>query len=177
MRKHCLFVGTLALVAICGPRATAQTPTVAAGRGEVYGFGGFYRGEGLTAGLGGGGAAYTAIRHLRVFGEGYYFRKNLAEALGIRTLEVKGSALAFEGGVHVLLPIGESRVVPFVSGGYGVARAKATAGRVSATDTAGHLLVGGGFDYYGGEHWGVRPEFRWYTGNEVRVTAAFFYRF
>jgi hypothetical protein len=163
-----LFLGTLEGMA-------QSTPTVEAGRGEVYGFGGVYRGESLNVGAGGGGAAFTASRHFRVFGEAYYLKKDLSEALDIPNVE--GSAWAFEGGVHVLLPISESRAVPFVAGAFGVARAKGTDGPFSETESVGHIGVGGGLDYYVGNNWGIRPEFRWYTGNEIRVTAGVFFRF
>jgi hypothetical protein len=163
-----LFLGTLEGMA-------QSTPTVEAGRGEVYGFGGVLRGEGLTVGTGGGGGAFTASRHFRMFGEALYFKKDLSDVLGVR--DVKASAWGFEGGAQVLFPLSDSRAVPFVTGAIGWARVKGSAGRVSATEWAGHVGFGGGLDYYLGNNWGIRPEFRWYTANEYRATAGVFFRF
>ena len=112
-----LRLATLLLGFLCHATGLVFAQSVETRRGEVYGFGGIYHGEQLTAGTGGDGAAYTAHRHVRLFGEGYYFRKDISGALDLPGIEAKGSAFAFEGGAHILFPVGDTRVVPFGTGG------------------------------------------------------------
>jgi opacity protein-like surface antigen len=164
--------------------ARAQTRTVEAGRGDINGFGGLYRGEGLNAATVGGGAGYTAHRNLRVFGEAFYFRKNLTDIIGApRGVDVTASAIAFDGGVQILLPIGESPAVPFLTVGGGFARVSASARMsgqqfsVSGSETVSTFMLGGGLDYYVSDKWGIRPEFRVFRGPEYRATVGIFYRF
>lgn len=176
----------LLTIATCGPSAYAQGPGEEAGRGEVTAFGGIYRGEGLNAGSVGGGAGYTFHRNVRLFGETFYFRKDLSATVGAPSgISVNGSAVVFNGGVQVLLPIGDSPVVPFATAGYALARASASARaegaaqsfNVSVSDYATSYMLGGGVDYYISNRWGLRPEFRVFQGPEYRMTVGIFYRF
>ena len=127
----------------------------------------------MSAATFGGGAGYTVNRRLRVFGEGYQFRKTLEEF----RVKVKTSATGFQGGVHILFPIGKSRAVPFAAASFGVGTAKASVGNVSVSETLGQFGFGGGLDYYVSPKWGLRPEVRVFNVGEVRATMGVFYRF
>ncbi len=171
------------LVALLWPTGV-RAQTAEGGHGELFGLGGLYHGSGLNAGAGGGGGGYTVNRHLRLFGEAFYFRKDLSDVIGFSGVKATGSAFVFDGGAQILFPAG-SKTVPFATVGGGVGRikgsAEARAGgqtiRASASESQGTVTLGGGLDYYVSNKWGIRPEFRVYRGPEYRATFGVFYRF
>ena len=161
------------LAAVLAVPAAAQTESQARSGGEVFGFGGGYFGEGgVNAPVGGGGLAYRA-GNLRMFGEAFYLRKTLDAGFTSAT----GTATAFQGGVHILIPVGSSMAVPFGSASFGMARSSASAGSFSLSETLGQLGLGGGVDLNISPKWGIRPEFRLYNFVEYRTTFGVFYRF
>src|SRR5262249_49706643 len=145
-----ILLGAIAAVVPVSP-VMAQPASVEPGHAEVFGFGGGYFGDGLAAPAFGGGAGGTGPRHVRVFGEGYYRRKTVEES----NIKITASGTGFQGGAHILFPIGESRAVPFASVSYGIARATGSAMGFSASETLSQFGVGGGLDYYVSRKWGV----------------------
>lgn len=146
--------------------------TVGAGRGEVFGLAGLYFGEGLKTPAYGGGAAYTVSRHLRLFGELSHIR----DPIDLGT-DISISALLFQGGAHILFPLGSSPVVPFASAGIGGFRVKGSSGGISASETEGQFSFGGGIDYNITRKFGIRPMFTVYNLSEYRASVGVFFRF
>jgi len=168
-----------------GQTAQPTAGSAQVGTADVWGFGGVYWSGGASAGSVGGGFGYTVHRHLRLFGEVFYLRKDLSEEFGLTGLDVEGTGLGVDGGAQFLFPIRESKAVPFATIGAGVIRASASVqGRVggrnisvSGSESAGTITLGGGLDYDVSDNWGIRPEFRLFRGPDYRATLGVFYRF
>ena len=168
------------------------------GKVEVAGFGG---GTTIAGGVGthavvGGSASIRVIEHLHIFGEFSLVplaSTSLSDSSTGVTVNAHGTDRLYNFGGGVDYGFGSSkRVVPYVLVAAGVghesASATATASGYSATvnmtSNSVYLGVGGGVRLYAGDHWGVKPEFRFqrYTAssggsNSAVFTVGLFYQF
>jgi hypothetical protein len=182
-----------------------DAPVVRPGDVEVAGF------VGTTFGLDkvrvpfGGNVAVAVNRWLMPYGEFSYFprfaftaREETSQSAGTTTRFRYSLGLAdYHGGVHIRLPRGESRFVPYGAFGVGVVR---TLDRKEEVEISGGGLptvvtsvdvpartdfainFGGGFRYYVNEVFGVRLEAKGYrsdaTANQVfgKVTFGVFFQ-
>jgi hypothetical protein len=190
IRVSCLLAGTLLFSA----------SAFADGAGEVAGFGG---GTAITGGgvnpLVGGSAGYQVIDHLQIFGEfsvaplASVAAAAASQASALTGVSVTAKETLYNYGGGMDFSFGSSKkVVPYVVMAVGVghfsASATATVGGVSGSGSASsnsvYLGAGGGVRIYAGDHWGIKPEFRYqrYTDsggglNSANFTVGLFYQF
>lgn len=168
------------------------------GKVEVAGFGG---GTTIAEGAGthamvGGSAGIRVIEHLHIFGEFSLVplaSASLSDSSSGVTVNAHGTDRLYNFGGGVDFGFGASkRVVPYVLAAVGVGHesisATATASgqstTVSMTSNSVYLGVGGGVRLYAGNHWGVKPEFRFQrysasggASNSAVFTVGLFYQF
>jgi hypothetical protein len=166
------------------------------GKVEVAGFGG---GTTIADGVGthamvGGSAGIRVVEHLHIFGEFSLVplaSASLSDSSAGVTAHGTDRLYNFGGGMDY--GFGSSkRVVPYVVAAVGVghesasatAAASGTSVTVSMTSNSVYLGFGGGVRLYAGNHWGVKPEFRYqrYTNsggssNSAVFTVGLFYQF
>jgi hypothetical protein len=188
---QCVFLLGLLLSA-----ATAQdAPVVRTGNIEVGGFVGASYGIDEFRVMGGGNVAYALTRHIMPYVEYSYFPRL------DRTVTDAGTRFNysfplndFHAGVHLRVPIRESRIVPY--GVFGLGGIHAPASRVSVVFPDGTRIdnrpvpsstdfavnFGGGLRYYLNERFGFRVEAKAYkpTGNFTdvfgKVEGGFFFQ-
>src|SRR5207237_587808 len=125
--------------------------------------------------MGGGNVAYALTRHFMPYGEFTYFpgigrSTNIATPNGNVKFNFSVPLSDFHGGVHIRLPIRESRFVPYLVIGAGVVHSYKRTERAVITDPNGSFSVdvpvaaqsdfavnfGGGIRYYINERFGLR---------------------
>jgi hypothetical protein len=96
---------------------------------------------------------------------------------------VSGYIVDFGGGLELRFRIPHTKVAPYGLATIGLGHAHASAGNFSASDNSFFYGLGGGFRYYVGRNWGLRPELRFqkYTGQGrghlALYTVGVFYQF
>lgn len=170
------------LVAVCAAAivCTAQdVPVVRQGNTELGGFVGASYGLDQFRVMGGGNFSYAVTKWLMPYGEFSYFpgierSKTQTDPNTNQPVNVKFSIPLsdFHGGVHIRVPIRESRVVPYGVFGMGVVHYYATQytvvfkqGPLTPTAPAESdfaVNFGGGVRYYVNERFGVRMEAKVY---------------
>jgi len=196
---------TLAVVLLAGLAGGALAAGLEAGKGEVSGFAGgvHVASGGGTHGAFGGTVGGAVHKNVFVFGEFTYVPLGGADAfLDISDLgtivraDVSARLVDFGGGVHISIPTGNEKVVPYAVGGVGVSRSSASGsvtaqvpGRtttISFDESSTDFGVNGGFGlrFYVKDNWGFRPEFKiaryFVEGGGItvaRFTAGVFYQF
>ena len=185
--------GVLMLVSALSA-ADKTAPTLKQGNIEAGAFvGGGYGLGGQQGGnfhvMGGGDFGYAITKSVFLFGEGSYFPSvfKIPPVLGTPPKGITYSATPYErslaefnGGVHLRLPVPESRVVPYVLGALGGVHAMSTSTTETIVDSTltpaktttntlplaggSAFLVsgGGGVRIYATERFGFRGEFKIY---------------
>jgi hypothetical protein len=159
--------------------AIAQVPAVRQGSFEVGGFIGSSFGLDHYQVMGGGNVSYGVTKYLLPYVEYSYFPGIERQSSG--TFPTTGASYTvsqaipfsdFHGGVHIRIPIRESRLVPYAVIGFGGLKSYARTGSAtfqgvtiplsfpSETDFA--VNGGGGLRYYIGQRYGVRFEAKVY---------------
>jgi len=193
MRVAALSVLALSLTL---PLVAQDVPAVRKGATEIAGFMGASYGIDDFRVMGGANVAYAVTRAIMPYAEFSYFpgigRK---DTLSNANLVYSVPLTDFHGGVHIRIPIGESKVVPYLSGGVGMIHTSPVT--FSATQVINGITVvyppftapaeskfagnfGGGFRFYLSEKFGVRLEAKAYSAKDEavfgKVTVGFFYQ-
>ena len=174
-----------AVLCVAAPVAFAQSaPHLSANTFELGGFAGASYGLDSWRVMGGGNVTYGVTRWLLPYGEVSYFPGITRERTG--TFGTTGEAFAirfqqpitdFHGGVHIRMPIRESKFVPYLVFGLGVLRSSGTtytatfnvpgSGQETITQSIGGSTDfayngGGGLRYYVDQRFGFRLEAKVY---------------
>ncbi|MGA3187429.1 MAG: outer membrane beta-barrel protein [Bryobacteraceae bacterium] len=182
----------LTLLVFPASRAVAQSSSVVrSGSFEAGGFVGITEGLDATRVLGGGNLTYAATSVILPYVEYSYFppivrQLNFDGLPGYTRVPFND----FHGGVHIRIPIHDSRIVPYLVVGLGAlvypARQIYISGEPSipVQRTADFAVnFGGGVRYYFSQHWGTRVEAKLYkptgeyTGVFGKVEVGLFYQF
>jgi len=151
----------LAMLAIgFGDRAQAQSiPTTV----EALGFvGGVTDGGGTTFG---GGMQFGSGRLIFAAEVGYLTLGNGFRRFGT---DFDTSAVSVDLDAHYLFPLANNeKVTPYVLGGLGILRFKASAGNTDVTETDTGLNLGAGLRLTVGRNWGFRPEVKFLVKNDT----------
>ena len=174
------------------PAVAADVPAVTTGNTEIGGFAGISYGIDKWRGMYGGNVVYALTRHIMPYGEFSYFPGIQRTETGITPpFPSSGTATAiysipltdFHGGVHLRVPVGESRVVPYGVFGAGVVHSSSRTEQLQVPDNQGVLRTfsyavpsrsdfavnfGGGLRFYLTESFGMRVE-----GKAYRPTGQF----
>ncbi|MDR3737239.1 MAG: outer membrane beta-barrel protein [Acidobacteriaceae bacterium] len=141
---------------------------------------------------------YNFTPHLGIFAEYNYLSLGsyqVAASSSYANFSLSGN-YQWVGGSARYTPFHAARIVPYIAGGGGYARAAAAASIIgqnaSASATNGsngeYVSAGGGISVFAGRNWGIRPEVRWdrqFYGNvnnstltvtDVRGTLSLFYQ-
>ena len=93
------------------------------------------------------------------------------------------SLVDFDGGIQIRFRVPRTKVEPYALGVIGLGHFSASAGSFSSTTNSFFYGLGGGFRYFVGRNWGLRPELRFqkYTssggGHLGMYTVGVFYQF
>ena len=187
--KHKQMMRFTSIALFCGSVLFAQAPIVRTGNTEVGGFVGASYGIDQFRFMGGGNVSYALTRMVMPYAEFSYF-----PGIGRNdTVQIPGGGVArfpysipmadLHGGVHLRVPLKESKIVPYAVLGAGMLRS------FSRTETAeiplpggGKIVIpvpvpartdaafnfGGGLRFYVNERYGFRAEAKAY-----RPTGAF----
>jgi hypothetical protein len=199
-----------ALLTFAASSAVAQNaPTLRQGNTEIGFFAGGGYGLGSSAGtvngtafsisersfhvMGGGDVGYAVTKSLFLVGEGSYFPSISAATSSDLTYDRK--IYEFNGGIHYRLPVPESRVVPYLAVGVGLAHFPGETASHTLTFLAGcsgsactqtgkplaipgatgaEIAGGAGVRVYATEHFGFRGEFRIYRPFGIDNVSSFF---
>ncbi len=169
--------------------AAQNAPVLRPQNTEIGGFIGASYGIDKTRAMGGGNVAYAVSRVVMPYAEFSYFpgigRKETVPISGGQTATFNFSIPIsdFHGGVHLRVPIADSRIIPYGVFGAGLLRSSSRTERVTIATggTTGNTTIpvtipsetsfavngGGGIRYYVNERFGVRAEAKLYkpTGN------------
>jgi hypothetical protein len=183
----------------------AQVAVVRSGSFEIGGFVGASYGVDAFRVMGGGNVTYAVNRWLLPYAEYSYFpgiARSISQPVpGIPNLTAQSTFSAplsdFHGGVHIRIPIRESRVVPYAVFGLGGLKriSRDTVLSYPGADGLSHNFVandpggtdfavnfGGGLRYYLNQRFGFRLEAKGYKANGSitdtfgKVEAGFFYQ-
>jgi hypothetical protein len=191
------------LIAIIGISSTylapsncmAQVAVVRSGSFEIGGFAGASYGVDAFRAMGGGNVTYAVNKWLLPYVEYSYFpgiARSISQPIvglpGVIGRSTYSAPLSdFHGGVHIRIPIRESRVVPYAVFGLGGLKhfsrstiltytgADGLPHNLAATDPGGTdfaVNFGGGLRYYVNQRFGFRVEAKGYKANSS-ITAAF----
>ena len=189
--------GVLMAVAVLGNLSNAQSGAfLSAGNTEINGFVGTSFGIDKARVMGGGNISYAASKHLLPYAEFSYFpgigRRQEGTFPGTGrpfTATYQIPLVDFHGGVHIRMPIRESRVVPYGVLGAGVIHSLERT--VSASYESGGTTIqqtltvpsrsdfaanfGGGLRFYATQRFGFRIEAKAYkpTGTFNDIFAKF----
>jgi hypothetical protein len=188
------------------PAAFGQSaPHLSSNTFELGGFAGSSYGVDSWRVMGGGNITYGITRHILPYAEFSYFPGINRELEGTFTSTGQPYSLVFSvpitdfhGGVHIRLPIRESRVVPYLVFGMGLLRSSETDYRATfrypdgtSDETSGSvpssndfaINTGGGLRYYLNQRLGFRVEAKVYkptgafTNPFGKVEGGFFIQF
>ena len=178
------------------PVFAQDVPAVRKGATEIAGFVGASYGIDEFRVMGGGNVAYAVTREIMPYAELSYFPGIGRRDTVNNTDYIYSVPLTdFHGGVHIRIPIKESKVVPYLSAGMGLVHLQS----VTYTSTAivnGQTITykpytfpseskfagnfGGGFRFYVNEKFGIRLEAKAYAAKDEavfgKVTVGFFYQ-
>jgi hypothetical protein len=179
------------VLALCVARiALAQDmPIVRTGNTEIGGFVGASFGIDKARVMGGGNVAYAATRVVMPYVEFSYFPgigRSMSKSVGAGGSTVKFNFQVplydFHGGVHLRVPVKDSRVIPYGVIGAGMIHTLKRTENVAISDSLGSFNIpvdvparsdfalnfGGGLRFYVNERYGFRVEVKAY-----RPTGAF----
>jgi hypothetical protein len=192
------------LVAVIGIGSACLTPqncfgqvaVVRQGSFEIGGFAGASYGVDAFRVMGGGNVTYAVNKWLLPFAEYSYFpgiARTISQPVpglsGVTAHSTSSTPLSdFNGGVHIRIPIRESRIVPYLVLGLGslthfphtttlsYAGADGLPHNIVGTDPAGTNFAGnfgGGLRYYVNQRFGFRLEAKGYKPADSSITPAF----
>jgi hypothetical protein len=186
---------------LSGAAVAQDVPAVVKGAKEVAGFVGASYGIDDFRVMGGGNVAWAVTRRIMPYAEFTYFpgigrTYTQSFSQGVVKYVYSVPLTDFHGGIHIRLPIKESKIVPYLSLGIGDVHASkvTTTANVVLSDgtkvTLGPFTdppknefagnFGGGFRYYKDEKFGLRVEAKAYKaqGEQVfgKVTVGLFYQ-
>ncbi len=190
------------LICICLPSLLAQdAPVVRTGNTEIGGFVGASYGIDKARVMGGANVCYALTKVIMPYGEFSYFpgigrKETLNLGTGSATFNFSMPLSDIHGGVHLRIPIKESRVVPYGVLGLGVVHYYSRTENVTVSDAVGQFTVpvtspssnnfavnfGGGLRFYLSEMFGIRVEAKAYkpTGSVTdmfgKVEGGFFFQ-
>jgi len=173
----------------------AQVPIVRSGSFEIGGFAGASYGVDAFRVMGGGNVTYAVNKWLLPYVEYSYFpgiARSISQPVpGLPNVSAQSTYSTplsdFHGGVHIRIPIRESRVVPYLVFGLGglthfsrtttltYTGADGLSHNFPATDPGGTdfaVNFGGGLRYYINQRFGFRVEAKGYKADSS-ITAAF----
>jgi hypothetical protein len=186
-------------------KCAAQVAVVRSGSFEIGGFVGASYGVDAFRAMGGGNVTYAVNRWLLPYVEYSYFpgiARSISQPVpglpGVSAQTTYSAPLSdFHGGVHIRIPIRESRVVPYLVFGLGglthfsrttnltYTGADGLSHNFTGTDPGGTdfaVNFGGGLRYYVNQRFGFRLEAKGYKANGSitdtfgKVEAGFFYQ-
>jgi len=177
------FICSAVLFLLCAVAWAQDVPAVRAKNTEIGLFAGASHGVDQFRVMGGGNVSYAVTRVFMPYAEFSYFpgirRKVTIRAGGTGnpiTFNFSQPLADFHGGVHIRIPLGESRVVPYLVVGVGGLRSFSRTENVTVTDVQGTFPLtitqpattdfaanfGGGLRAYVNERFGVRLEAKTY---------------
>jgi len=199
----------MAALGLAGSSLPAQNvPFLAKGNLELNGFAGVSTGFGGVHGSYGGNFAVAVTRYIMPYAEYSYFPKTLgltqqdtvvAGVTGVvATAPTRRSLQDIHGGVHIRIPVGDSKVVPYLAFGLGDLHVSGTSNvPLSIPQPSGIPLIvpvsfpsqnefavnfGGGIRIYTKENFGIRFEVKGYkpasgpyTDTFMKASVGFFY--
>jgi hypothetical protein len=171
------------------PALAQDAPFLRRNNVEVGVFPGASYGVDKSRFLVGSNVAWAATKHVMPYGEFTYFpelERNFRRTDSGLTQDVNYKFRLYDihGGVHLRIPIKESRIVPYAAIGAGYLRSRLTVNNI-APRSANDLAVngGGGLRFYVGERWGFRFEAKVYRttngdleGTFGKVVGGIFYQ-
>ena len=190
-----LCVALLPLASTLQAGQNKDAPVLGAGTTEVGGFIGESYGLDSWRVMGGGNVSYAVTKYLMPYVEFSHFpgiSRQLTSGTATATYEVPLND--FHGGVHIRIPLGQSKIVPYGVAGAGVIHSGDAPVRITFAD--GTVLpatvkgsndfaanFGGGLRYYTTERLGFRVEGKIYkptgnyTGTFSKVEFGVFFQF
>ncbi len=180
LRSQHLLLGALGVFCFLPSDLSAQAPFLRAGNKEFNVFGGVSFGKDQQKGMGGANFAYALNKVVMPYFEVGYFPgvgRKYQDSTGSATLDTR--IVDYHGGLHLRLPIAESRFVPYAviaAGGlrqstdattFSYNDGRGNSGRTTVPAFSGNTFAvngGGGFRYYigSGEKYGFRVEAKIY---------------
>ena len=181
----CDFKKAVTILFLCvGVSSVASAQQVTPGRTEAVGFiGGVTDGGGFTVG---GGIHYALDTKWILDGELSYLTGGDDFSGNFQGIPVsaESSAIAVDLNAHYLLQNpGKAPFAPYLLGGLGIVRARATATTIGITqsisDTEAGVNIGVGGRWQPGVNWGVRPEIKVFIAENtsVRFSVGLYYQF
>lgn len=175
-----------AILACALPVTAQDAPFLRRNNVEVGVFPGASYGVDKSRFLIGTNAAWAATKHVMPYGEFTYFPElnRTGEDSGGK-FDYKFRLYDLHGGIHLRIPIKESRIVPYAALGAGYLRSILTISRNNVNRSANDFAVngGGGLRFYVGERWGFRFEAKVYRttngdleGTFGKVVGGIFYQ-
>lgn len=170
---------------LAGPALFGQTaPIVRTGNTEIGGFAGATVGIDKVRVMGGGNVAYAAHRVVMPYAEFSYFpgigrNDKVTSGQFSSSYSYSVALVDFHGGVHLRMPVSNSKVVPYAVIGAGMIHSmKSSSNRIEVRDSTGRVIFsdtvtapartdfavnfGGGIRYYVNEKFGFRVEAKAY---------------
>ena len=180
------FVAAATLVASSLPLTAQDAPFLRRNNVEIGVFPGASYGVDKTRFLIGSNVAWAATKYIMPYGEFTYFPElNRTFNDNNQQFDYKFRLYDIHGGVHLRVPIKESRIVPYAAAGVGYMRSILTIESSNVERGSNDLAVngGGGIRFYVGERWGFRFEAKVYhttngdlEGTFGKVVGGIFYQ-